>query len=408
MANVIDAAPKNTTGIHSRVEEPKHGAPILRIRRDAIKSSVTLALFVRAGGRCQFSGCNNLLVEHVLTKEDGNFAQQAHIVAFREDGPRGKDGPRPEDINCVDNLMLLCSGCHKLVDDRPAEYPRNALEGMKTAHEDRIETLTGLSPDYRSHVVTFTAPIRGFHVAIPKGDAFAAMRPRYPVERNATQIDLTHLVGAVETRALIELGEEQIDQHLARAFQNGGPVQAASHISLFAFGPIPLLAYLGSRLGDKVPTALFQRHRDTENWRWKDEDGRSPVAYTSRLVQDKGPGAPVGLLLSLSGKIDLGSLPDDPRDSYTLYEMTLEGRTPSPTFLERRSDLDGFSTAYHNVQSEIAAAYGDQSALHLFPAVPAPIAVLCGRERLPKPRPPLHVYDNDRAKGGFTFQLEID
>ena len=43
----------------------------------------------------------------------------------------------------------------------------------------------------------------------------------------------------------------------------------------------------------------------------------------------------------------------------------------------------------------------------LFPAVPAPVAVLCGRERLPKVHPALHVYDYDKNAGGFTFQLEV-
>ena len=45
--------------------------------------------------------------------------------------------------------------------------------------------------------------------------------------------------------------------------------------------------------------------------------------------------------------------------------------------------------------------------IDLFPAVPAPIAVLCGRELLPKVHPKLRVYDNDRDAGGFTFKLEV-
>jgi hypothetical protein len=45
--------------------------------------------------------------------------------------------------------------------------------------------------------------------------------------------------------------------------------------------------------------------------------------------------------------------------------------------------------------------------LHLFPAVPAPIAVLCGREVLPKIDPKLLVYDADKANGGFTLALTV-
>ena len=46
--------------------------------------------------------------------------------------------------------------------------------------------------------------------------------------------------------------------------------------------------------------------------------------------------------------------------------------------------------------------------LHLFPAVPALIAILCGRELLPKVHPELLVYDFDKQKAGFTFQLKVN
>ncbi len=64
-----------------------------------------------------FSGCNIYLLEHHLTLTNGNFAEAAHIYAFNEQGPRGNVDGRPEDVNSVGNLMLLCPDCHKLVDD---------------------------------------------------------------------------------------------------------------------------------------------------------------------------------------------------------------------------------------------------------------------------------------------------
>ena len=78
-------------------------------------------LFVRAGGRCEFDGCNSYLLEHHLTLTEGNFAEIAHVVAFKPDGPRGHEGTRPEEIHDVDNLMLLCPRCHKLIDDHPQQ-----------------------------------------------------------------------------------------------------------------------------------------------------------------------------------------------------------------------------------------------------------------------------------------------
>src|SRR5436190_21434908 len=84
-----------------------------------IKPGVQMALIARAAGRCEFRGCNEFLFEHPLTREEGNFSEKAHIVAFRERGPRGLDGDRPSDINGLANLMLLCRRDHSLVDDNP-------------------------------------------------------------------------------------------------------------------------------------------------------------------------------------------------------------------------------------------------------------------------------------------------
>jgi hypothetical protein len=86
-------------------------SPVVVVSR-SIKDLPRLLLFVRAGGRCEFDGCNDYLLQHPLTLIPGNFAQMAHIIAFKEDGPRGNAALRPSYINDVGNLMLLCPQCH--------------------------------------------------------------------------------------------------------------------------------------------------------------------------------------------------------------------------------------------------------------------------------------------------------
>src|SRR5437870_4738472 len=76
------------------------------IARRNVKDLTRLLLFVRAGGRCEFAGCNRYLLEHHLTLREGNFAQVAHVVAFSVAGPRGS-GKRPANVDDLPNLMLL-------------------------------------------------------------------------------------------------------------------------------------------------------------------------------------------------------------------------------------------------------------------------------------------------------------
>src|SRR6516164_8889140 len=115
--------PEHMSAPHHKPGQPRMDAvqsPVHRVRK--IPPLVRIAIFVYAGGRCEFDGCNKYLIEHHVTLKEGNFAQVAHIVAFRPDGPRGGVGTRPHDVNSVSNLMLLCPECHKLVDDDPEKY----------------------------------------------------------------------------------------------------------------------------------------------------------------------------------------------------------------------------------------------------------------------------------------------
>ena len=117
-------------------------SPVISIPRSKL-GHAEVVLAAKAAGRCEFRGCNEYLYEHPLTGEAGNFAENAHIVAFREGGPRGQEN-RPQQINGVDNLMLLCRRDHKLIDDNPGRYTREELKEHKREHEARIRQVIGL------------------------------------------------------------------------------------------------------------------------------------------------------------------------------------------------------------------------------------------------------------------------
>ena len=399
---ITSANPKSLGAVAGKT---KHRPLVTKVNRRDIGPRLTLVLFTRAGGRCEL--CNKDVTEHELTKRPGNYAEKAHIVAFSVKGPRGSDGQRPNDINALENLMLLCPGCHDEVDGNEDDHSRAQLVAQKGEHEARVHHLLDLPVPNRSHAIVFTSPVGALEVAIPKGDAFHAMLPRYPIDRAWTLIDLTGNRGQPETASFLEIAKARIDREIRAAFGAGGPIERAEHISLFAFGPIPLLVYLGARLSDKVPTDVFQRHRDTETWTWKPETDFSPIKYVTRPITKATPSAPAALVISLSGTIKLETLPSEIRTTHAIYEMTLDGVTPNPAFLKCRRDADAFRVAYHQAQAMIVEHHGDVHPISLFPATPAPIAVLLGRERLRKVRPPLRVFDNDRSKGGFTEQLEI-
>jgi SMODS-associated and fused to various effectors sensor domain len=376
----------------------KSPSPVVTARK--VPPLTRLLLFVRAGGRCEFDGCNQFLLEDFLTLTEDIFAEMAHIVAFRPGGPRGRSGARPPQINSATNLMLLCSKHHKLIDKRWRDWSRATLESYKAEHERRIRHLTELGPDRKTAVLILRAPIGGQTVAVPFDHLVEATAPLYPSRREPTIIDLT---GIDDTSpSFLRTAADTIARDVRRFFEQGGEGHNASHVSVFALAPMPLLIALGRQLTSKVPADVYQRHRHPENWTWK--KGGRPVNYLMKRRKTGSGG--VGLLIYLSGRIPISALPSEVRRK-TLYEITVRGVAPNPTFLRTRQDLDRFRIIYQQALGMIIQRHGLQATIDLFPAVPAPVAVLCGRELLPKVHPKLRVYDYEKTKGGFRFALEV-
>lgn len=378
-------------------------SPVKEVTRQ-VDPKVKLQLFVLAGGRCQFDGCPHYLIEHHLTHKRGIFAQMAHIVAFSKKGPRGNVLDRPEDINNVDNLMLLCPTCHKLIDDNPEEHPREQLEAFKKDNEERIFRLTAMAPDRKTTVVIITAKIGGQPVKISQAEINEAIAPRHAASRGGRHIDLSTFDD--DSPQFFELAEKKIRKELKEVIESTLSEDGTNHISLFVLGPMPLLILAGNIVGDKIACDLYQKHRDTQDWVWK--DGGEPVRYRVDQLKAGDTKGEVALVLSLSGKIDINRGPADVLETATIYEITLDGRLPEPGFLRAREDLEAFRDTYQKVLRQIGFDHGRLEHLHIFPAAPAPVCVQLGRGLMPKHDPILVVYDDDKRHGGFTKILEVN
>jgi hypothetical protein len=340
-----------------------------------------------------------------LTGETGNFAENAHIVAFREGGPRGDAPDRPDHIDDVENLMLLCRRDHKLIDDNDDRYSVEELRAHKREHEARIKRLTGLGPAMQTTVLQLTAIIGASKPVIGRAEVAAALLPRYPAD-GICDIDLTAL-GAETSGAMYELACRRIEQEVDKLHAKGGGLEQTQHLSLFALAPIPLLVKLGHALGNKVATDFFQCHRDKpERWTWF--EGAAPVQYRATTIRSGINPARVALVLALSGPVAISSLPPGIDDTYTIYAIGLLDRLPAPSFLRQRVDLDAFRDTYRGLLAHIRGEHAGLRELHIFPAAPTPVAVACGFDLLPKVDPALIIYDNVKEEGGFIARLKVN
>jgi CBASS immunity sensor of nucleotide second messenger signals len=163
-------------------------------------------------------------------------------------------------------------------------------------------------------------------------------------------------------------------------------VEKTRHISLFALAPIPLLMFLGSCLSNKIAVEFYQRHRTGDQpWKWK-TDGE-PARYEIRQRKTGTDQTKVALIMSLSGAVNEESLPAEIDKRFSVYEIALSDQTPNVEFLRQRRDLEAFRIVYRSFLSTLMKEHPDIKELHIFPAVPAPIAIVCGHDLLPKVHP---------------------
>ena len=368
-----------------------------------IPPATTLRLYVQAGGRCEFDNCNKYLLEHSPTSNPGNFAEKAHIWAFKKKGPRGASRGRPQDINQLSNLMLLCKECHHEVDvANPANYPVEVLRKFKEDHEGRIFELTGLPKDRDTVPLVLKGLIANRTMDISDEEMQRAVAPNYLRLRQKIEIDLTQLPDTSEPHYWSS-ATAAIDRNIDLLARTKPRENRSMHVSIFALAAIPLLVYLGSKLSDKIRVDLYQRHRNPESWNW--HDGRGTTAFSFRKVAD-GAGK-VALIVNVSGAIPTTAVTAAIGEC-TLYELGVSEQPPTPLVLNTREDLNSFVSAYVTALESIRSSNPGIELLNVFPAVPAPVAISIGRHILPKIGPKLFVYDHDKRAGAFIPTITID
>ncbi|HRJ47379.1 MAG TPA: SAVED domain-containing protein [Opitutaceae bacterium] len=370
-----------------------------------IPQRVTHELWALAGGRCQFRGCNKLLYRSPVTQERVNNAQRAHIYSYSADGARGRGlyARRTKGLNSTKNLMLMCHGCHTLIDrDILGEkYSAQLLQEWKREHEIRIERNTGVHPKRMSHIVLYGSRINEQDSPLQEDEATGAIFPgRYPAENHAINLsmkleheDNTPEFWVTEATHL----RNSFDRLVARPILEG----RASHFSLFALAGIPLLVLLGSLFTDKRAVDVYQPRRNPRGWRWL---RRATQKFRFTLNRPKqARGEPV-LVFSLSGKIDYARVHAALGRQAAIWELTID--EPYNDFLRSRDQLALFCTSVRQLMEEINRRHG-RKPVHIFPAMPVACAIELGRLRMPQSDPPWILYNQNNKLGGFTTALTI-
>lgn len=368
-----------------------------------IPSNVVKLLWLKAGGRCEYEGCNNPLWRDDVTKRVFNSSYLAHIIADEPGGPRGDPMLSPQLAKDINNLMLLCDRHHRLIDKTDVEgHPVERLIEMKRKHEERIEIQTGIQPDKSSHIILYGANV-GIHSPMLNYQiASGAMYPEwYPASDKPTILSLNNSLEKDSSQDYWPLQFQHLQSQVDGTLRPLIRINDIRHLSVFAVAPQPLLIQLGILLNDILPMNVYQKHREPDTWRWQEGDD---MIYSMKELR-RNP-ATVALNISLSATITNDRIEKVLGQDCTIYTFTHEN--PNNDYLQTKQHLGAFRTTMRRLFDQIKAEHGHNTILHVFPAMPVAAAVEFGRIWMPKADMRMSLYDENQKLGGFIHVFHIN
>lgn len=396
-----------------------HAVAKAKAQRQTPTESVRLEIWTRAAGRCQL--CNEwLLSSHKIGYYAYRRGEMAHIVGQSDDlrSPRTESSLTHEQREDPSNFMLLCQADHDTIDHKlgVGDFTIAKLHELKRKQEAHIQHVTGLPQNQNTCVLRLFGMIRNATVQLSRQECnettLRHASPRFAQfsldHRNeGTEINLNTLGNPEDyptPDAYWEAAQTAINKGVDKAHDavKDGEV---THFSIFSFARIPVLVYFGFRLGNKLRTTLFERHRVPENeWYWQPE--AVTLQFERRTWQVHTNSTGVALVVNISGTIPLKDLPPEITSDFAIYELRPVGMNPMPGLVASQATLGAFRAGYRQLLSHLEQEHKSVRQLHLFSTVPLSIGVAMGMDLMPDVHPEVLVYD--RTPHEFVLALTVN
>ncbi len=364
-------------------------------------------LWARSAGVCQKPGCGK-----VLYRDEGpywepiNLGEMAHNVASSAQGPRG-DSRSADLSDDPDNLLMLCGTHHAAVDRLVGAYREATLTGWKRRHEQRVLAAALLTQgDVAIPLVVHATQIGGHRVTVDDQLVVGAL-----LEHGLTPAHIKPY------RIVLNTDAQPDDADAYWAMQINSLRQELKHCqamltrewldapwAVFALAEMPVLMALGNALGDKVATLNFSYARHVPSWAYQSPDAEAPV-FTYK-VPDSLSDRAVALVLDLSATVESARV----ESAFGGEHMTiirLSCPTPSTELVQSEACVTAFKRTVRQCLIDIETRSSRDTPIHVFPCMPAALAVACGSCVMPKVSNPLVIYDAKNPGGTFRPTLTL-
>jgi len=327
----------------------------------------------------------------------------AHVLPASPKGPRASPTYGATHAKQVtdepDNLMLLCPGCHDRVDIDADGYPTEDLTHTHRDHISQIRMAASRGETQRAMGLIFLSQHFASENVIRARDLAQAMLAEGMWADKAIEVVRFRAPGPEGRDAHywknveLDIQASLAGRLAARTSEFGDPL----NLAVVGLADIPALIRLGRQLGDRNNRFLFSRDR-THGLRWPDS-GAPPPLFSFHPTE--GGRGPVTLLLALSAEVALADIQAAVKGARV---ATFTTTTPNYNLIRNRGTIEAFREALQPHLSALEAST-DQP-IHLFPVMPAALAIEFGALLSTQHAHPYIVYDRDPS-GRFVPMMEL-
>ena len=376
----------------------RHKRPPVAVERE---------LWARSGGVCQFPGCADVLYRDTAVYwEPINLGELAHNVAASVQGPRGDSSRSAALSDDPENLLMLCRKHHKTADTLPTEYRESTLRRWKDRHEAAVLHAAQLTRGEAMYpLIASASQIGGHPVQIEEPATIRAILNEGAVPTSKPYVlKLDTLAQPDNESSYWSSQVNRLRDELRLCLTQRQRDNADVPIGLFALAEMPALIALGHTLGDKAPLRIYQFSRHIGSWEFQCP-GQEPPIFTYKVPGIIGASG-VSLVISLTAPIEpervLAVMADDaiPIIQFTTPKMSTE-------LVQSAEAVFAFRKAFRACLNEIEAAAPRAAPIHLFPCLPASLAVALGCCIMPKVSNPIVIYDAKGGGGKFGRCMEL-
>lgn len=371
--------------------------------RPAIPQQTRQNLWIAAGGRCEYPGCNRVLGFDDVEQIEINYAHIAHIVGAVPGGPRGNPTLSRKLATSISNLMLLCPEHNHLIDSDDSKYSIEFLHKRKRQRESAIKNLFDRIGAERTTVIKFRTQINGKSTAIADADILLAVLPNTASVADVADMDYTGIQDNLPSA--LQVVSEQIAPKVHSELNMREHSGTLYPISVFAIGRIPCLMTLGKELCATGAPTIYQFHRDTKSWCWLDEEPDREILPGEGISlvgppTSDGRAIPV-VAVGITDRVNQDEITATLGPNVSIYNIVAS--SPDFNFMKYRSQLAKFADVWNKTMREIHSTWPQISHVAVFPAVPVSVAVQMGMSHV-QASPVLRVYD----KQGNNWIQTID